>query len=124
MSAFNWIIFEARCPACGESARIRAQTHVASSFDGDEHGRFHDLEYGIGQGMRWWGRDDSRFGDWLPEKAFRKAGDIAAGETEACYATCSQCQATLCALLRFRENVPESVVLLAKEDEWPAGYPK
>src|SRR5690606_35681892 len=89
MSAYNWIIFEGHCPVCNTEGTIRAQTHVASSYDGDASGRFHELEYRIGQAMRWWDRDDPRFEDWPADREFSKPDANAGREEEACYATCS-----------------------------------
>jgi len=40
MGAFNWILIEARCPSCHRVSSLKAQTHVASDYDGDETGRF------------------------------------------------------------------------------------
>ena len=40
MAAFDWVLRSARCPACSEQTMIRAQPHIASSYDGGVHGRF------------------------------------------------------------------------------------
>ena len=124
MSAYNWIVFEGRCPACGTAAMLRAQTHVASSYDGDASGRFHDSEYRLGESMKWWARDDPRFADWPADREFSKPEANNQLEEEACYATCPNCKASLCVLLRFHENVPETIIAITTEDNWPEGYPK
>jgi len=124
MSAYNWIIVEGRCPTCGTETTMRAQTHVASSYDGDASGRFHESEYRVGQAMRWWKRDDPRFQEWPADRELSRPEANDEREEEACYATCSNCNASLCVVLRFHENLAEAVVSISTEENWPAGYPK
>ncbi|NVB81981.1 MAG: hypothetical protein HOV81_26605 [Kofleriaceae bacterium] len=45
-------------------------------------------------------------------------------EEEACYADCDRCGTSLYVILRFRENVPERVVAIGREIDWPEGYSK
>lgn len=124
MSAYNWIIVEGRCPACKTKTTIRAQTHVASSYDGDASGRFHESEYQIGETMRWWDRDDSRFEKWPADRELSQPEVKSGREEEACYATCSNCNASLCVVLRFHENVPEALVSISTEENWPDSFPR
>ena len=53
MAAFNYLVLEVNCPACGQLTTLRAQTHMASDYDGDERGRFMNREYRLGERM-WW----------------------------------------------------------------------
>ena len=48
MAAYNWVVVDETCPACGKRSRLRCQTHVASDYSGDASGRFHDREYHLG----------------------------------------------------------------------------
>jgi hypothetical protein len=121
MGAYNWVLVTAVCPACGSNREIRCQTHVASSFDGDLTGRFNERTYQLGQAMAWWPHDDKRFGEW---RVNGRRDAIASGsiDEEACYSTCSACGADLCVVVSFKEAVPEQVVLVAREDDWPEQY--
>jgi hypothetical protein len=124
MAAYNWVVFQATCPVCGRHARVRAQTHVASSFDGDERGRFADREYEIGQALYWWPRTHRAFDTW------RDAGIVTPDLSEpdrvedACYARCSGCHAELFAVIVFHVNVPVAVKELGPESAWPARHPR
>jgi len=109
VGAYNWIAVDAQCPACGALARIRCQTHVASDYGGDSTGRFHDREYALGQKMAWWPPGHERFESELANE-------------EACYSECGSCGADLCVVIRFRELVPEAVVSITREEDWPGGY--
>jgi hypothetical protein len=60
MGAYNWVDVSATCPLCGKAAIVRAQTMFASSYDGDETGRFFDRNYSLGAAMAWWPPKDSR----------------------------------------------------------------
>jgi hypothetical protein len=120
MAAFNWIEFAGHCPICGPNATIRAQCHLASSFNGDDCGRFCHAVYRLGERMRWWLPSDPRFSEWT-----KGAPDMSDGVVEeCCYSDCGRCAAKLYAVIRFRELSPEQVVALGKEDEWPASHPR
>lgn len=118
MAAYNWITFGCACPACGATAQIRAQTHIAASYAGDSSGRFHNRTYGVGDEVAWWPRGDRRFDSWT-ESA--DPGHLPAIH-EACYADCRECHAELCAVLEFRDLRVARVALLALEADWPEGY--
>lgn len=122
MGAFNWVVVEGSCPACGETSRMRCQTHVASSFSGDRRGRFHDREYELGQPMAWWPSTQPEFATWRANGMTSETGSSV--DEEACHATCPPCGAELFVVLRFREAVPESVLAIGREADWPAGYLK
>src|SRR5262245_13629515 len=115
MSAYNWITIDVRCPQCADRARIRCQTHVASDYAGDHSGRFHDRDYTLGEPMAWWPPDHPQFESW------RKHGDAVVDE-EACYSSCSACKADLCVVIRFRDLIPEAVISISPEADWPEGY--
>lgn len=123
MAAFNWINVVAPCPVCGVVARLLCQTHVASDYAGDASGRFHDRQYELGQTMAWWPRETERFDAWRAGRwrAQPAASDV---DQEACYASCTNCDASLYVVLRFRENVPEQVVAVGEEADWPEAYLK
>ena len=123
MAAFNWINVVAPCPVCGAVTRLRCQTHVASDYAGDASGRFHDREYELGQAMAWWPRETKRFEQWRAGhwRAEPTARDV---DQEACYTSCPNCDASLYVILRFRENVPEQVVAVGKEEDWSEAYLK
>jgi hypothetical protein len=118
VAAFNNIAIEATCPACGLQARIDCQTHVASSFKGDSRGRFCMRTYRLGEPMAWWPREHPEFASWrVPSE-----NEGAEYCEEACDAQCTACNATLCVLIRFKENVPLEVVDIGREAAWPSTH--
>jgi hypothetical protein len=120
MAAFNWLEFEATCPVCHRSGTIRAQTHVAASYDGDSTGRFHNREYRLGERMAWWAPDDRRYAAWCDD-AQPAPPD---GHREACYASCTNADCQLCAVVEFAALMPLRVLELCAEEDWPEGYTK
>lgn len=121
MAAFNWIEILGRCPVCGRVERFRCQTHVASNYDGDETGRFHDRTYLLGEAMAWWPRDSAKFHEWRVDGRLNDPCEPDWDE-EACHATCGGCGVALFAVIRFHENVPERVVAIGPVESWPPGY--
>ena len=121
MSAFNWIVIERTCPQCHRHGVIKAQCHVASSFDGDDGGRFHDREYRVGERMRWWDRADPRFEAWKDDAKSDTANPDRM--VECCYASCSMCNAPLFALVEFEDVTPIAVGDVGLEEDWPAEFP-
>ena len=121
MAAYNWIEIESLCPVCRRQAVIRAQAHIAASFDGDDSGRFCDRTYRLGQRMPWFARSHRNYADWQLDP------DSPAEESdarEACYSECTACGAELFVVIQFREFVPSKVLALGPEDEWPDAYPR
>jgi hypothetical protein len=119
MAASNVIAFEHHCPACGRSAPIRARSHIAAAFAGDEAGRFCDRTYGIGDLMAWFPPGDVRHSAWAA------GGRALAGSVqEACRATCGRCGAVLCAVIRYRALRVVEVSQLSLEEDWPRGFPR
>ncbi|NMO17020.1 hypothetical protein HPC49_14435 [Pyxidicoccus fallax] len=124
VAAYNWVVFQATCPVCGRAARMRAQAHVASSFDGDERGRFAHREYAVGQPFHWWPESHRAFSAWRDADVVTPdLGDPDSVE-EACYTECSECQAELYAVVAFRVNVPVSIKEVGPESAWPVRYPR
>lgn len=73
--------------------------------------------------MAWWPKEDPRFGSWRAGRGL--CGELASEvEEEACYARCGRCNASLYVILQFRENMPERVVGVGREIDWPEGYAK
>ena len=92
-------MIEATCPACAKDVELRVQTHVASSYSGDASGRFFDRDYRLGQPMAWWPVGDARRAEWRETE--RAVFDDASSAEEACYASCSACDAELCVVARW-----------------------
>jgi hypothetical protein len=103
MAAFNWIVFGHTCPNCGCEANIKAQCHVASSFDGDDSGRFCDREYRLGERMRWWDEYDGRYASWKADPGIVPDASASKRILECCYARCSSCHAELFAVIAFHD---------------------
>ena len=118
MAAFNWVIADVSCPVCENVARLRCQTHVASNYGVDSGGRFHDREYALGQAMEWWPREHKRFETWRGGR-WRAGGIHTEFDEEACYTTCNNCNAPLYVVILYHMNVPERVVAVGKEEDWP-----
>lgn len=118
MSAFNYVEVDEVCPACRQQRKLSAQVHVAASYAGDERGRFHDKTYQLGQAMDWWRAEDPRHAGWAD------GGDPAhrSPVQEACYATCSGCQAQLCVILEFDGPRPSRAAAVTLESQWPHGF--
>lgn len=122
MSAFNEIVFQARCPACSADTTVRAQTYVASSFDGDERGRFCGHDYRLGSRMLWWPTGHKDYDAWRSADTTVSDPQDRQVVSEACYATCTRCNAELVAVVRFRMIVPIAVDYLASVTQWPPGF--
>ena len=122
MSAFNWIEFEELCPHCGETRRIRAQTHVASSYDGDESGRFQDDTYSLQDKMRWWRVGHADFEKWKDGNRKVIEGIDDREVFECCHASCMSCAGEIYAVIRFVDCAPVEVVEFGPEEDWPDSY--
>ena len=122
MGAYNWVLSKETCPKCNQTALLKAQTHIASSYDGDETGRFHDREYQVGEAMAWWPKTDRRYSEWKIETL--RYGEERGPEycTECCYAQCPLCQAELYVVICFKEATPIEVVDYGLENQWPSRY--
>ena len=123
MGAYNWIITGDICPACFQPVELEVQTHVASSYDGDETGRFFDGRYRLGERMRWWPPRHKQYPQW---RVNGKMEGPSEGEEdwECCCATCPLCKAELIVLLRFEGTRSEGVEQIGLASDWPDGYSK
>ena len=123
MGAYNWILMEACCPVCKKQVRLRCQTHVASDYNGDQTGRFHDREYQFGEKLLWWPKEHQNYQEWRVNGRF---GEAATGnaDAECCYTSCPKCKAELFAIIEF--HGPRSVVVkeIGLEGHWPVDYKK
>lgn len=122
MAAFNWIVFVDTCPHCGKTASIKAQCHVASTFDGDARGRFCNNTYQLNEDMIWWEKDDTRWSQWTVggQLVSERAGSI----DQCCYASCDKCQADIFAVVAFEPIKAVYVKQVGLEKDWPANYEK
>jgi hypothetical protein len=118
MAAYNWIEFYGQCPSCATDSQIRAQVHIAASYNGDASGRFHNRVFGLGDPMAWWPTHDTRFGTW---SANAHPGHLP-HVREACYSNCLTCTAELCVVLVFSPIQARSVIGIWPEADWPNGY--
>jgi hypothetical protein len=125
MGAYNWLIVHATCPVCKKETDIKCQMHVASSFDGDDTGRFCLQTYRIGDTMRWWNASDFRYDTWKEESNIiapqKKDVDTT---TECCYAECTSCNEESFAIIEYQSCTPMAVQAIGSLDKWPEGYYK
>lgn len=122
MSAYNYILIDKICPACSAKESLIAQTHVASDYDGDEFGRFHDALYRVGEQMRWWPPEHRKHGEWRNGNR-KEPDDIPSNEEyECCYTTCSDCRAKFFSVIKFLDVTPISVLDFGQESDWPTSF--
>lgn len=124
MSAFNWIDFKHRCPQCGTDQIIRAQTHVASDYDGDSSGRFHDEIYKLGETMRWWELSHKNYQKWKFGNRINIPNDFKNETSECCYSKCMNCNSNLYSVIYFVDCAPVKVLDLGIDSYWPDAYLK
>lgn len=115
MGLFNNICVQERCPVCGVVASIVAQTHFAT------HPMYCLEDYRLGDTMAWWPREDQRFRGWREDSIVIAVDDNVS--REACYSRCENCDAQVCVVIEFHGFVPTSVLLVARKEDWPDGYP-
>jgi hypothetical protein len=120
MGSYNWIVVTSACPSCKQVRELRCQTHVASSYDGDDTGRFHDREYRLSEEMSWWPPTDARFESWRTNDG----PDPSSGEyvEEVCDATCGDCGAELSALISFVARRPVALLRIGLARDWPGTH--
>jgi hypothetical protein len=112
MGAYNDLIIEEWCPACGKRATVRCQIHVGATYDGDSRGRFALNEYLLGQQLPWWPTSHRRFESWHEESDRTNAE----GSVDECsYAGCESCRAELYVGVRFREHTPVEILSITLE---------
>lgn len=122
MAAFNWVEISSICPTCSARTSIRAQSHVAASFENDSQGRFCLQEYKVGDRMRWWRKGENKYEEWKAS-----AQNVAADHQsvqECCYASCVAKGDRLFVILEFSDLIVKKVIEIGKEENWPAQYPR
>ncbi len=102
MAAYNYIVFERECPQCGVRAKLRAQTHIASDYEGDESGRFMEHDYRLGERMRWFPPGSDDYDTWDTWGTPPNTGAI----REMCVTVCTHCGAKLRAVVEFEDVTP------------------
>ncbi len=122
MAAFNWIVFDALCPFCSSISLIKAQCHVASTFEGDALGRFCNKTYRLNEDMLWWKQGNSRWPEWI-------AGGQSVRESmhlidECCYANCTACNAEMFVVITFEAIRPINIRQIGLEKNWPSDFKK
>lgn len=123
LGALNWITVSGRCPSCAMETKMQCQTHLASSYEGDEIGSFHGANYSLGSRLRWWPRDDPRWHLWSEGAVpVQVSGRLCFDE--ACTADCMTCGAELCVVIRFENLVAREVRLICLEQDWPSEFPQ
>ena len=115
MAAFNYILLEAQCPHCGQQTIQKAQTHIASDFDGDSRGRFVEQEYRLGERMRWFLPEADGFADWM---TWGKSPD--GRVREVCASKCERCGAKVYAVIEFIDVTPVDVLEVGPVANWAA----
>ena len=118
MGAYNWIEVQADCPACGQHTVIRCQTHVASSFDGDDSGRFCHRTYRLGERMPWFSPNET--GYHRRQEMMEPCNQLNA--REACYSNCTSCAAELYVVIQFRDLTPTEILDIGRESDAPEDY--
>ncbi len=120
MGAYNHITIHETCPGCGKESDILIQTHIASSFDGNDIGRFCFRKYSLGEKMAWWTKDHKLHDTWKQDANGNNLPEV----HEACYSTCEICQVDLYAVIVFKNLVPVKILEIGLEENWPDAYTK
>lgn len=126
MSAYNEILVNEKCPACNTTSEFTCQTHIASSFDGDNRGRFCCRKYRLNEPMMWWKKSHPEFDSWRvyvdDEYTYKEKSKF---EVEPCLTTCPNCSKELYIAIEFEINTPKRVVEIGLESdlEWKKFYP-
>lgn len=125
MSAYNWILLHSICPHCKEETEITCQTHLVSSYDGDNNSRFCEQTYKIGEQMRWWGPADFRYPEWKEDSnLIKKPATKDDTASECCYASCALCREEMFVVIAFKACTPIFVTAMGTLDNWPEAYYK
>lgn len=124
MGAFNNIVITGYCPFCEVDKEIECQTHVASSFDGDETGRFCQRSYKLGEPMAWWKNENKMFNSWRNGN-YLKGNELPKNiDFESCYSTCVSCKGKLYVIVMFIDLIPRVVIDIGIEEHWPIQFSK
>ena len=124
MGAYNNILLpNVRCPVCGEITDVTAQTHFASSYDGDDTGRFALRTFRLGEAMPWFPKESPKFGDW--RKGAVSIVQVGDGRLqECCYSDCQAHGDQLYAVIEFVDMTPVRLVALRAKKDWPPDFPR
>lgn len=122
MGAFNWIVFTAKCPNCGNTGIIRYQTHVASSYDGPGSERFHDHTYKLGDVLPWFDKDHPVFEDWAQGNAIEPTNEQTV--YECCHGECTGCKVDCFAVIVFNDRKVAYVDSIGRIEDWPNDFYK
>ena len=114
MSAFNWMIVNHRCPKCDREVEIRCQTHIASSYGGMDK-RFHGETYHLGEKMQWWPPEHPDFEKWRVDGCVIPCEDDPQFDRECCCSKCLSCGTELYVVIRFKQNLPLTVLQVSEE---------
>ena len=87
---------------------MRAQTHIASDYEGDAVDRFMNHEYKIGERMRWFDRDHPDYASW------KTWGGEGSTVVEECHAVCGSCGTALQVAIEFTDVSPARVLAIAR----------
>jgi hypothetical protein len=121
MGAYNWLSFSGDCPDCGERTTIVAQLKFASSYGGDDKGRYHDRFYKVGDKLAWFDLQDARYKD--PNHHAVEDKDSPGRILECAYAHCDSCRANLFAIVAISEFRIVEIVRIGLERDEPPGSP-
>lgn len=122
MAAFNRVTFDAMCPCCGMVSLIKAQFHIASSFEGDNRGRFCNRNYRLNDEIIWWTESDIKWSKW--SEGGNQNDEWVNTIQECCYAECTNCGAGLYAVIEFCPVKPIAIIQIGSEDNWPLNFNK
>ena len=115
MGAYNDLVIEDICPACGNHTVIRCQIHLGATYDGDSRGRFALHDYRLDQQLAWWPPGHPRFESWCsdPDRINDDSVD------DCSYACCESCKTDLYVGVQFRERTPVEILSITVErPEW------
>jgi hypothetical protein len=110
MGAYNDVNCRAPCPQCCVETALILQIHTASSFAGDDTGRFCMRAFSVGDKLPWWPPSHPKFSTWYDCVEVDDVLDLAQFSIkERAYGSFSNCNAEFYATVSIREFVIESV---------------
>jgi len=124
MGAVNTIKIIHVCPLCKRENDLLCQTHMASSFDGDDTGRFCHTTYSLGQPMRWWNKNNPLYTTWKDGNLLEKIRLPDTQDMECCYSVCSACEQELYVVILFEDAIPKTVIESEAISHWPLRFSK
>lgn len=115
MAAFNYIEFNYMCPNCFSHSKMKAQTHIASDYEGDETGRFMERTYQLGEKMAWYDVYSEEYIDWMTWGKPINNQPV----TEYCHTSCMSCQRDLYSLIEFQDITPVKIIEIGLKEKSP-----